>query len=53
MWLANKESAFNAADVARSTGLISGSGRSLGEQKGNPLQYLCLGIPIDRGAWWA
>ena len=20
---------------------------------GNPLQYSCLGNPIDRGAWWA
>ena len=20
---------------------------------GNPLQYPCLGIPMDRGAWWA
>ena len=21
--------------------------------KGNPLLYPCLGIPMDRGAWWA
>jgi len=21
--------------------------------KGNPLQYSCLGNPMDRGAWWA
>ena len=20
---------------------------------GNPLQYSCLGSPVDRGAWWA
>ena len=20
---------------------------------GNPLQYSCLGNPVDRGAWWA
>ena len=20
---------------------------------GNPLQYSCLGNPMDRGAWWA
>ena len=26
-------------------------GRSPGE--GNPLQYSCLGNPMDRGAWWA
>jgi len=25
---------------------------SLGEGNGNPLQYSCLGNPIDRGAWW-
>ena len=24
-----------------------------GEGNGNPLQYSCLGNPIDRGAWWA
>ena len=31
---------------------IPSSGRSLGEGHGNPLQYSCLGNPIDRGAWW-
>ena len=25
----------------------------LGERNGNPLQYSCLGNPMDRGAWWA
>ena len=34
-------------------GLIPGSGRSLGEGSGNPLQYSCLGNPMDRGAWRA
>ena len=34
-------------------GLIPGSGRSLGEGNGNPLQYSCLGNPMDRGAWQA
>ena len=24
-----------------------------GEGNGNPLQYFCLGNPIDRGTWWA
>ena len=28
-------------------------GRSPGEGNGNPLQYSCLGNPMDRGAWWA
>ena len=32
---------------------ISGSGRFSGVGKGNPLQYSCLGNPMDRGAWWA
>ena len=33
--------------------LIPGSGRSLGEGNGNPLQYSCLENPVDRGAWQA
>ena len=33
-------------------GLIPGSGRSPGEGDINPLQYSCLGNPMDRGAWW-
>ena len=37
----------------RDTGSIPGSGRSLGEGHGNPLQYSCLENPMDRGAWWA
>ena len=34
-------------------GLIPESGRSSGEGNGNPLQYSCLGNPMDRGAWGA
>ena len=34
-------------------GLIPGSGRFPGEGNDNPLQYSCLGNPLDRGAWWA
>ena len=34
-------------------GSIPGSGRSPGEGNGYPLQYSCLGNPMDRGAWWA
>ena len=45
----NKESACNAG-VASS---IPVSGRSRGGGNGNPLQYSCLGNPMDRGAWWA
>ena len=32
------------------SGLIPGSGRSLGEGNGNPLQYSCLGSLMDGGA---
>ena len=31
-------------------GSIPGLGRSSGEGNGNPLQYSCLGYPMDRGA---
>ena len=34
-------------------GLICGLGRFPGEGNGNPLQYSCLGNPMDRGAWQA
>ena len=34
-------------------GLIPGSGRSPGEEIGNPLQYSCLENSMDRGAWRA
>ena len=44
-----KASACNAGDL----GSIPGSGRSPGEENGNPLQYSCLENPMDRGAWWA
>ena len=35
------------------SGLIPGSGRFPGEGNGNPLQYCCLGNPMDREACWA
>ena len=40
-----KVSACNAGDLA----LISGSRRSPGEGNGNPLQFVCLEIPKNRG----
>ena len=40
----------NAGDV-RDTGSIPGSGRSPGGRHGSPLQYSCLGNPVDRGVW--
>ena len=39
----------NAGDA----GSIPGLGRSPGEGNGNPLQYSCLGNPMEKGAWWA
>ena len=37
---------------ARDEGSVPGSGRSPGEEiTGNPLQYSCLGNPMDRGVW--
>jgi len=44
-----KNQLANAGD----TGLIPGSGRPPGEGNGNPIQYACLGNPMDRGVWWA
>ena len=42
----------NPPTNAEDTGLIPGSGRSLGGGHGNPLQYSCLENPTNRGAWW-
>ena len=41
------------AGMSRDVGSIPGSGRSLGEGTGNPLQYYCLENHMDRGAWRA
>ena len=43
----------NPPASAGDVGLIPGSGRSPGEGNANPLQYSCLGNPMDRGAWRA
>ena len=44
-----KNPPVNAGDQ----GLITGSGRSAGGGNDNPLQYLYLENPMDRGAWQA
>ena len=44
---------MNPSANAGDTGSISGLGRFPGEGNGNPLQYFCLGNPMDKGAWWA
>ena len=43
-----KESSCNTRDP----GLIPGSGRSLVEGHGYPLQFSCLENSMDRGGWW-
>ena len=45
--LDSKTSAYKAGDP----GSIPVSGRSPGEENGNPLQYSCLENPMDGGAW--
>ena len=50
MALVVKNLPLKAGDI-RDTGLMAGLGRSLGGAHGNPLQYSCLGNPIDRGAY--
>ena len=47
--MSSKESACNVEDP----GLIPWSGRSHGEENGNPLQYSCLGNLMDIGVWRA
>ena len=41
------------AGDARDVGSIPGPGRSPAGGNGSPLQYSCLGNPMDRGAWRA
>ena len=48
-WLSGKESTCQAGDLSS----IPESGRSAEEGSDNPLQYSCLGNPMDRGAWRA
>ena len=42
----------SAEDIG-DTGSIPGPERSRRGGNGNPLQYSCLGNPMDRGAWRA
>ena len=61
MYLTNSILLHGASLVAQSVkslfamqktwGSIPASGRSHGEGNSNPLQYSCLGNPMDRGAW--
>ena len=42
-----------AAGDVRDVNLVLGSRRSPEGGNGDPVQYSCLGRPMDRGAWWA
>ena len=53
LWLLNGKESICNAGASGDVDSIPGSGRSPGGGKGNPLQYCCLGNPIDRVAWWA
>ena len=41
----------NPSASTEDLGSIPGLRRFLGEGNGNPVQYSCLGNPMDRGAW--
>ena len=47
-----KESACNARNLGDADS-VPGWGRSPGGGHGNPLQYSCQEIPMDRGVWQA
>ena len=47
------QSLKNLPVMQETPGWIPGSERSPGEGNGHPLQYSCLGDPMDRGAWRA
>ena len=49
-WPRSKQSACNTGDTGDAES-IPGLRRSPGEGTGNPFQYICLGNPMDRGAW--
>ena len=49
LWWLSSGSARDVGDM----GSIPGLGRLSGEGNGNPLQYPCLGNPMNREAWQA
>ena len=52
MALLVKNPSSNAGEV-RDMGSVSGSGKYPRGGHSSPLQYSCLGNPMDRGAWRA
>ena len=53
MGFPNSSMVKNLPANAIDAGSIPGLGRFTGEGNGKPLQYSCLGDPIDKGAWQA
>ena len=60
MWISTISKGFLGGSVvenlpanAEDLDPVLGLRRFPGKGKGNPLQYSCLGNPMDRGAWWA
>ena len=51
-WLSGNKPTYQLG-ATRDVSSINGSGRSLGEEYVNLLQYYCWDNPMDRGAWWA
>ena len=51
-WLSSKDSACSTGDIRDALSIL-GLGRSPAKGNSSPLQYSCLGNPMDRGAWWA
>ena len=60
LWDPCDDRAFPGGPVAKNPPANTGDadsvpewGRSPGGGNGYPLQYSCLGNPMDRGVWWA
>ena len=51
-WHTSKEYTYQCTKY-RVASTVPGLGRSPRGGNGNPLQYSCLGNPMDKGAWWA
>ena len=51
-WHTGKEYTHQCTEC-REASSIPGLGRSPRGGNGNPLQYSCLGNPMDKGTWWA
>ena len=52
-FLKRNEKILNAHYEVFKTGFCPSLRGDAGEGNGTPLQYSCLGNPMDRGAWWA